>query len=84
MTSRELLQMADEAGITFVIKQGVASATEEWLTTLARLIEKKVKKECAEICKNVVEDYRGTKRGRCAESVGDACASAILNSGDQL
>ena len=50
MTDDQIIEIAHDAGITFVTKQGVASATEEFLTTFARLIAAKQKEIDAQIC----------------------------------
>jgi hypothetical protein len=77
MTNYEILMMAEKAGITFVVQQGVASATEEWLTNFARLIAKRQREIDAGICE------RRAGFGSYAESMGahrilTSCAAAIL------
>lgn len=38
MTNEQIIELANQAGITFITKSGVASATEEWLVEFARLV----------------------------------------------
>lgn len=40
---------------------------------------------CAKVCEAVIEDYRGSNMGKCAEVVGDKCVDAIRErSNDKL
>ena len=47
MTSQEIIDMAHEAGITYVTGHGVASATFEWLDRFAGLVAAQEREECA-------------------------------------
>lgn len=38
MAPDQTIELANQAGITFITKTGVASATEEWLVEFARLV----------------------------------------------
>lgn len=47
MTHDELVDMAHEAGITYVTGHGVASATFEWLDRFAGLVAAREREACA-------------------------------------
>ena len=47
MTSQEIIDMAHEAGITYVTGHGVASATFEWLDRFAGLVAAREREACA-------------------------------------
>jgi hypothetical protein len=70
MTHDELVDMAHEAGITYVTGHGVASATFEWLDRFARLVAAREREACAKLCEQL-RDEDGY------ESWGTECATAI-------
>ena len=72
MTNDQIIETAKQAGITFITKQGVASATEEWLTSFARLIEAAIKE---------LKDAKLCDRFGDREMHPYGCAAAIRNSG---
>ena len=47
MTDEKVIELANQAGITFITKSGVAGATEEWLVNFAQLVQNEVIEECA-------------------------------------
>lgn len=49
MTNEQIIELANQAGITFITKSGVASATEEWLVGFAQLVRNEVLDEAAEV-----------------------------------
>ena len=49
MNRDDIIRMARDAGITFVIEVGVASATPEWLERFAALVAAAEREECAKI-----------------------------------
>ena len=50
MTQEDILEMAQEAGTTFVAQYGVASATQEWLERFAALVAAAEREACAADC----------------------------------
>ena len=54
MTEDDIIEMAHQAGITYVTGHGVASATFEWLQKFASLVAAKEREACAKLC----EEYR--------------------------
>lgn len=81
MTNEEIIEMAKQAGIDMSDRKKYtdysATCANILLITFARLIERKTREEDAGICKEIVEAYRGTNRGKCAEIVGDHCIERI-------
>jgi hypothetical protein len=47
MTDDDIIEMAHQAGITYVTGHGVASATFEWLAAFASLVAAKEREACA-------------------------------------
>lgn len=65
MTKEEALKLAEQAGITFVTEQGVASATPEWLVNFATLVEREYEKLHEEDIENSYQF--GIEEGRAQE-----------------
>lgn len=67
------LKLAEEAGITFVTEQGVASATPEWLVKFADLVEREYE-QCH--AKDLEQNFEfGIERGRELER--EACVKFV-------
>ena len=79
MKDDQIIEMAHGAGITFVTKQGLASATEEWLIAFARCIAEKQKEIDAGIAELEADDakYNGVE-GACLR-----IAAAIRKGGEK-
>jgi hypothetical protein len=54
---------------------------ENDLERFAALVAAAEREACAKVCKEVLEQYRGTDMGKHAEMVGDNCAAAIRERG---
>ena len=52
MTDEEIIEMAHQAGITYVTGHGVASATFEWLQKFADLVAAREREACAQMCED--------------------------------
>lgn len=53
MTNEQIIELAKQAGITFITKSGVASATEEWLIEFANLVRNQTLEEAAQKCTEI-------------------------------
>ena len=80
MTEDDIIEMAHQAGITYVTGHGVASATFEWLDAFASLVAAREREACAKVCdvkasdivSNASDEYR---EGRSMAAT--VCAAAI-------
>lgn len=54
MTDDELVEMANQAGITYVTGHGVASATFGWLDRFAGLVAAREREQCAKVCEDAI------------------------------
>lgn len=64
MTDDELVEMANQAGITYVTGHGVASATFEWLDRFAGLVAAREREACARMVEPVDESLADEIRAR--------------------
>jgi hypothetical protein len=82
----DIIRMAREAGAwsqQFKNRDVDYVMSAESLERFAALVRADEREACAEVCEEVLEQYRGTAMGKHAELVGDDCAAAIRARGKQ-
>ena len=81
LTRDDVIQMANDAGITFVTEFGVASATHEWLERFAAAAyaagAAAEREACAQVCDHIADQHERQNYDKRAAAAADQCAIAI-------